>query len=141
VVKLRGDFEGPSRKRVTCSTQEYKDVFGTVTDFVGDTNPAYPYPAYAPREHYNPDMEPVDQLLDLATSSKNEDHYKAFLWLVRSAGYPTLNDKVYAFWSHSNHLVKHFNNLMLFKHRDECFDEVDMPVGEIAKDRYKYFFR
>jgi hypothetical protein len=85
VVKLRGDFEGPSHKRVTCSTQEYKDVFGTRTNLIG---PAYPYPAYMPRKNYIPDIEPVEQLLDLATSSKNEDHYKAFLWLVRSAGYP-----------------------------------------------------
>jgi hypothetical protein len=38
VVKLRGEFEGTNFKRVTCSTQEYKDVFGTRTDFIGDTN-------------------------------------------------------------------------------------------------------
>ena len=137
VVKLRGDFEGPSHKRVTCSTQEYKDVFGTRTNLIG---PAYPYPAYMPRKNYVPNMKPVEQLLDLATSTKNEDHYKAFLWLVRSAGYPLINDKVYAFWSHSNHLVKHFNNLMLFRHRDECFDETDAPVGKVAKDNYANFF-
>jgi hypothetical protein len=38
VVKLRGEFEGTNFKRVTCSTQEYKDVFGTRTDFIGDAN-------------------------------------------------------------------------------------------------------
>jgi hypothetical protein len=54
VVKLRGDFEGPSHKRVTCSTQEYKDVFGTRTNLIG---PAYPYPAYMPRKNYIPDIE------------------------------------------------------------------------------------
>lgn len=139
VVKLRGEFEGTNFKRITCSTQEYKDVFGTRFDFVGDANPAYPFPAYVPRKNYIPDIEPVEQLLNLATSSKNEDHYKAFLWLVRSAGYPTVNDKVYAFWSHANYLVKHFNNLMLFKHRDECFDEVD-AIGTFAKDNYANFF-
>ncbi len=140
VVKLRGDFEDTSNKRVTCSVQEYKDVFGTRTDFIGDTNPAYPLPAYVPSKRYVPDMEPVEQLLDLATSTKNEDHYKAFLWLVRSAGYPLINDKMQAFWSYANYLTKHFNNLMLFKHRDECFDEVSAPVGEAAKDNYANFF-
>ena len=140
VIKLRGDFEDTSNKRVTCSVQEYKDVFGTVTDFIGDTNPAYPYPAYVPNKRYVPDMEPVEQLLDLAMSSKNEDHYKAFLWLVRSAGYPVLNDKMQAFWSYANYLTKHFNNLMLFKHRDECFDEVSAPVGKVVKDNYANFF-
>ena len=137
VVKLRGDFEGPSHKRVTCSTQEYKDVFGTRTNLIG---PAYPYPAYMPRKNYVPNMKPVEQLLDLATSTKNEDHYKAFLWLVRSAGYPLINDKVYAFWSYANYITEHFNSLMLFKHRDECFDETDAPVGEAAKDNYANFF-
>jgi hypothetical protein len=140
VVKLRGDFEGTSNKRVTCSVQEYKDVFGTMTDFVGDANTAYPFPAYVPSKRYVPDMEPVEQLLDLATSTKNEDHYKAFLWLVRSAGYPLLNDGVHAFWSHANYLTKHFNNLMLFKHRDECFDKTYAPVGKVAKDNYANFF-
>jgi hypothetical protein len=65
VVKLRGDFEGTSNKRVTCSTQEYKDVFGTMTDFVGDANTAYPFSAYVPSKRYVPDMEPVEQLLRL----------------------------------------------------------------------------
>jgi hypothetical protein len=137
VVKLRGEFEGTNFKRVTCSTQEYKDVFGTRTNFIG---PAYPYPADVPSKRYVPDIEPVEQLLDLATSTKNEDHYKAFLWLVRSSGYPLLNDKVHAFWDYSNHLVKHFNNLMIFKHRDECFDKVDTPVGKVVKDNYANFF-
>ena len=137
VVKLRGDFEGPSHKRVTCSTQEYKDVFGTRTNLIG---PAYPYPAYMPRKNYVPNMKPVEQLLDLATSTKNEDHYKAFLWLVRSSGYPLLNDGVHAFWSHANYLTKHFNNLMLFRHRDECFDKTYAPVGKVAKDNYANFF-
>jgi hypothetical protein len=140
VVKLRGDFEGTSNKRVTCSVQEYKDVFGTMTDFVGDANTAYPFPAYVPSKRYVPDMEPVEQLLDLATSTKNEDHYKAFLWLVRSSGYPLLNDGVHAFWSHANYLTKHFNNLMLFRHRDECFDKTYAPVGKVAKDNYANFF-
>jgi hypothetical protein len=140
VVKLRGDFEGTSNKRVTCSVQEYKDVFGTMTDFVGVANTAYPFPAHVPSKRYVPDMEPVEQLLSLATSTKNEDHYHAFLWLVRSAGYPLVNDGVHAFWDYSNHLVKHFNNLMLFKHRDECFDEVDTPVGKVVKSNYANFF-
>jgi hypothetical protein len=137
VVKLRGEFEGTNFKRITCSTQEYKDVFGTRTNLIG---PAYPYPAYMPRKNYVPNMKPVEQLLDLATSTKNEDHYKAFLWLVRSAGYPTVNDKVYAFWSYANYLTEHFNNLMLFKHRDECFDETDASVGKVVKDNYANFF-
>lgn len=137
VVKLRGEFEGTNFKRITCSTQEYKDVFGTRTNLIG---PAYPYPAYMPRKNYVPNMKPVEQLLDLATSTKNEDHYKAFLWLVRSAGYPLINDKVYAFWSYANYLTEHFNNLMLFKHRDECFDETDASVGKVVKDNYANFF-
>ena len=137
VVKLRGEFEGTNFKRITCSTQEYKDVFGTRTNLIG---PAYPYPAYMPRKNYVPNMKPVEQLLDLATSTKNEDHYKAFLWLVRSSGYPLLNDGVHAFWSHANYLTKHFNNLMLFRHRDECFDKTYAPVGKVAKDNYANFF-
>jgi hypothetical protein len=29
---------------------------------------------------------------------------------------------------------------MLFKHRDECFDETDAPVGKVARDNYANFF-
>lgn len=137
MIKLRIDHQG----NVECSNQEYMDVFGGRTDFVGRTIVNYPDSVAPPRMNWQPNMGALNALLDEARSDTNEAHYRVFLQLVRSAGYPNFGSDPGGFWSHANNLIAHFDGLVLYKHRDECFDEVEAPAKTYGKDRYSAFFR
>jgi hypothetical protein len=128
-------------QNVECSDQEYKDLFGVRTDFVGKTLVNYPDNVALPRMNWEPDMGAVKALLDEARSDTNEAHYRVFLRLVRSAGYPNFGSDPGGFWCHANNLIVHFDGLVLYRHRDECFDETDAKAGSYGKDRYSAFFR
>jgi hypothetical protein len=137
MIKLRIDHRG----NIECSDQEYKDLFGVRTDFVGEILANYPDNVAVPRRNWHSDINAVNALLDEARSDTNEAHYRAFLRLVRSAGYPNYGIDGGGFWCHANNLIAYFDELVLYKHRDECFDEVEAAAGSYGKDRYGNFFR
>jgi hypothetical protein len=108
------------------STQEFGEVFGWVDE--GRGLPRYPHLSQYTRQ----------ELLELAKSEQNQDHYTLSLilaWEKRkfsfSGGF---------FKQQLKAMLGGLDEYILREHRDECFDEVRVPAGEIQKDPYKKFF-
>lgn len=102
------------------SAQEFGEVFGWIDE--GRGLPRYP----------NSNARTRHELLELAKSEQTQDHYKASLILVqqlRASFKPQLKA-----------MLGGLDGYILREHRDECFDEVLVPAGEIQKDPYKKFF-
>lgn len=117
------------------SIQEFGDMFGWIRDGL----PNYPHPMYLVVASRDQRVSWLREFLQLAESTQVEDHYKASLYLVRTAG----NNRIHKqeIWDASlEAMYKTLDEIMLCVHRDECFDEVVVDGGEITKDPYlKYF--
>lgn len=114
-MKLRGD-KG-------YSDQEMLDVFGN--NRVGQIRVSVGHTMNEAK---------IPELLALARSEDPADQYKASLWLAQSTHAsrwlkPTLQD-----------MLKHFDTLVLFQHRERCFIEQSAPQGVAARDPYAKFF-
>lgn len=118
------------------SKQEMGDTFGWKTE----NAPQLP-PMIRISGRYKVNGAPIDGVLALATPTEDAEQthanfYKASLWLTMSAasgwGYtyrPTLEG-----------MLKLLDDCILFKHRDQCFVEIEAPQGETARDAYAKFF-
>ena len=111
------------------SHQEFGDVFGWVMD---GKMPDYPKPMDFRRDC----LGGVDEFIGLALSDDTQDRYKATLILVRSMGHPYRENWVV----NAPLMLRRLDDFILYAHREECFDEVDVPLGEIARDPYEKFF-
>lgn len=90
------------------------------------------------RRNSSSTVELVNKFLELAESTETTDHYKAWVWLVYSAGYPVFQRKEY--FCHKTATLKQLDDLILYANRGECFNEVDAPIGEAVRDPYIKFF-
>jgi hypothetical protein len=115
------------------SGQEFGDVFGWVRDGL----PNYPAQLQVTTAH-NMKASDILAFLDLAKSEQVDDHYKASLWLARSASkYGMRNDR----WRPDlQNMLKYLDEYILLAHRDECFVEVEAQGGEVVQDSYAKFF-
>lgn len=107
------------------STQEFGEVFGWIRK--EQDQPRYPHSSQYTRQ----------ELLGLAKSEQIQDHYTASLilawWSWGSATGGSFKPRLEA-------MLGMLDECILREHRDECFDEVQVPAGEIQKDPYKNFF-
>lgn len=115
------------------SGQEFGDVFGWVRDGL----PNYPAQIQVTASHNNKASD-VLAFLDLAKSGEAQDHYKASLWLARSASkYGMRQDR----WRpHVEDMLKYLDDYILLAHRDECFIETYAGGGNVVRDPYAKFF-
>ena len=114
------------------STQEFGDVFGWVRDGLPD----YPVQLTVHSGH-KINASDVLAFLDLAKSEQVDDHYKASLWLARSASNGMRNDR----WRPDlQNMLKYLDEYILLAYRDECFVEGQAQSGEAVRDPYAKFF-
>jgi len=106
------------------SAQEFGETFGWIKPDL----PRYPHSNVYTRQ----------ELLTLAASSDVQDHYK--LSLILAWGTRVLIHAGRSFKPQLKTLLDRLDEYILREHRDECFDEVRVPAGEIQKDPYKKFF-
>lgn len=117
------------------SAQEFGDIFGWVKPDLPD----YPTQFMHRRKFLNMSHESFKQFIALAQSTKVQDQYKASLWLVRSAGYTNGNGK----WrTTEKDMLTVLDDLILYAHRDECFEVVldKESQNDIVRDSYGRFF-
>lgn len=107
------------------SAQEFGEVFGWINKEQG--LPRYPHSS----------IYTSQELLTFAASSDVQDHYKASLILAWGVHARMGNS---SFKPQLKAMLGGLDECILRGHRDECFDEVLVPAGEIQKDPYKKFF-
>jgi hypothetical protein len=113
------------------SHQEFGDVFG----WVHRDLPNYPTQLVV-RTNWKPSPSEVARFLELARSTDTVDQYKAMLWLVRSSTYMRNG-----YWgTNEKSLIKDFDDLMMYGHRDEVFVAYEREPGDFTNDPYKKFF-
>ena len=116
------------------STQEFGDMFGWLRHDL----PNYPAPMYV-GHGFRSSKAVLEEFLQLAESTQAKDHYKASLYLVRTAG-NNRRHKRETWDASTDAMYKTLDEIMLCVHRDECFEEVPIKDGEIVRDPYlKYF--
>ena len=106
------------------SVQEFGEVFGWIRK--EQDQPRYPHSSIYTRQ----------KMLELAKSEQIQDHYHASLilaWGVHAVSRSSFKPQLKA-------MLDKLDECILREHRDECFDEVRAPAGEIQKDPYKKFF-
>ena len=83
----------------------------------------------------------VAEFLELAQSAKVEDLYRATLWLVTAPDYGKApyneEQKAHALKSYYTRL----DEMILFAHRQECFDREEVCDGKAVRDSYAKYFR
>jgi len=116
------------------SVDEFKAVFG---------QPRVPSPLTLEQKwmYYDTLEKSVAEFLELTQSPKIEDLYRATLWLVTSPDYGKApyneEQKAHALKSYYARL----DELILFAHRQECFDREVVCDGNAVRDSYAKFFR
>jgi hypothetical protein len=113
------------------SHQEFGDVFG----FVKPDLPDYPKQLQV-RTNWKASPSDVAEFLNLARSTGTVEQYKAMLWLVRSSSYAWNG----AWTPKEEALLKDFDDLVMYGHRDEVFVSCEREPGGFADDPYKRFF-
>lgn len=108
------------------SAQEFGETFGWIDEERGV--PRYPHSSQYTRQ----------ELLELAKSEQIQDHYK--LSLILAWGTRKFSFSEGFFKQQLKTMLDKLDEYILREHRDECFDEVQVPAGEIQKDPYKKFF-
>ena len=115
------------------SAQEFGDIFGWVKPDLPD----YPRQVIHRRRFLVKNPDTLKQFIALAQSTEVQDQYKASLWLARNAGYTNGNGK----WRVSGQqMLTVLDDMILYAHRDECFDVVYEGSGDIVRDPYDRFF-
>lgn len=118
------------------SMQEMGEAFGWVKEGL----PKLPDYIRIDARRVSP-TEPINELLALATPTDDPDEtnanfYKASLWLARSAG------QIWGWVCKPTALgmLGVLDDCILLKHRDQCFDEITVEPGVMARDTYVKFF-
>lgn len=120
------------------SAQEFGEVFGWANKEQG--LPMYPDSTHSTHSTIRTRQE----MLKLAKSEQTQDYYKASLMLAMTM-HPVrylLAKTLLGNWLKPplKAMLDKLDECILREHRDECFDEVQVPAGEIQKDPYKKFF-
>lgn len=118
------------------SMQEMGEAFGWVKEGL----PKLPDYIRIDARRVSP-TEPINELLALATPTDDPDEtnanfYKASLWLARSTG------QIWGWVCKPTALgmLGVLDDCILLKHRDQCFDEITVEPGVMARDTYVKFF-
>jgi hypothetical protein len=83
------------------------------------------------REEGMPKYISTEQIITLALSSNKEDHYRAMSYLAWDGR---------GFWGGPADPIAQFEKAMLRHHRNEMLEEVTMPPGVLAVDKFKGLF-
>jgi hypothetical protein len=117
------------------SDEEQREMFGTrqiVNEYADGERYEYEVLNSPKWEISNP--EDVKQFIDLMRSGEPMDQYKAMVALRIQNGSWRIGKQTY------KNVLQVIDRMILVKHRDEVFKEVEVPAGVVRKDIYGWAF-
>ena len=135
VIKLRMGDEG-----IVFGDNEYGEAFGFDSEgtpnLMGDISRPY-------YENFLPTARKLASFLaDTDEDTKHLSYYHALLILARGHGYPAWNSGGIKLDKHHALTLPNFvRSILLGIHRDECFNEIELPDGEVKLDNYLRYYK
>ena len=136
VIKLRISEDG-----IVFSGNEYGEAFGFnsegIPNLMGDVSRPY-------YENFLPTIKKLASCLkDTNEDTKHVSYYHALLILARGQGFPEWNGSsgIKINEHHANDLPNFVRSIILGIHRDECFNEIELPDGELKLDSYRGYYK